>query len=304
MADNYFLRELKGFGRTFTQIDSRFIFIILADFLLVVLLIVGTKFLSTSLNNLMPPDYPLQSKIQSLDYMTYVEAGDLRDVLVDFRNKIYGYSFLFILFALFVYTASRYVVYSLVDRARLFAKGWLRNYGLFVVLNLALAVLALVAYTLFLVLLYAVIYKFIPLSQPGQAVLFIIIMYFVLLIHYFIVSTSLDFMRNCSVRQSISGLFRRHVKKTHLALLPVLFMFLLILLLNIAVIVSTVAGEMGSMFLISLLLFCFVSFMRMYYRNVMDAVLPAKHEPAAKHRHAAKHGHAAAHAAHREKKKK
>jgi hypothetical protein len=275
MAENYFLGALKRYAFTFRRLDRTFLYTLLIDLAFILLVAVVFQVFGKGMDNIIPQDYPLKAKLDGMDYMTSIELHELTDAVSAFKSRIVWYSVAFAFFVVLAYTLSRYWVYSIVSKLKIFRKDWVKAYLRFVGLNLLLVVFSVVAYLALLTLLYFLLSPFVPLSQASRIIVFILVLFFVLLINYLVISTSFVFMKETKVWRTIRLMFSSIIKRIHLALFPVFLTFLTLLLLNVLVMISLLTGELGSVFLVSILLLCFVSFIRFYYHGVLDAVLPA-----------------------------
>jgi hypothetical protein len=281
MVKNYFLRVLGNYVGTFRQLDRRFVYTILIDFLFILLLTVTVQVVGKGMDNIIPADYPLKAKLQGMNYMTTVELREVRDAVSDFKSRILAYSFAFVVMAVLLYTFSRFCVYSIIERKAIFGKGWAKTYFRFIALNLLLVVFSLALYVIFLSILYVLLRQAMPLEEWVRITLFILVFFFVLLLDYLVIAASFMFMRVRRVWASLKRTFTVLIANMHLALLPVLAVFLMLVIINILIILSLTTGELGSVFIVSVLLLCFVSFLRFYYRNVLDSIVPPWRKEAA-----------------------
>jgi glucan phosphoethanolaminetransferase (alkaline phosphatase superfamily) len=129
---------------------------------------------------------------------------------------------------------------------------------------------------LFVLLLYAIINPAAPLSAGPQLLVFLVMLFFILLLHYLLATTSFIYIRTSDLGQSIKKLFTVIIRNIHLALLPILLMLITFVVLNAVMALLMLTGPLISTIIITLLLLGFVTFIRFYYRNVLDRFSPAE----------------------------
>jgi hypothetical protein len=265
----YFINTWKTFAANF-RLDRRFLYSVLLDIAFVVLFIIGMLLLQAGMGGLIPDTYPLQSKLDSMDYMQRLELTELKDTLVDAQNRMLMYSFLFILYLTLICTGTRCMIYSLIERKDLFPQGWLKKYLKFVVLNIVLFLILFVIYLAVMGLLSLLLGPAVSHGKGVQLLVFLFIAYFVCLLHYMLVTTSFIYIHSSRLWRSVGMLFTTIMRNIHLALLPALLVLLMFILLNIIIIFLSLAGPLVSMLLVTILMLFFISFLRFYYNRVLN----------------------------------
>jgi|GEM_PF-3019967 len=290
--DSYWRGEWKHLLGSF-RLDRRFLYVLLLEVAFIAALFAGHLVLKYNINQLGPEIGEISRTLEGLPkastpfFLEYVQ-GDLTSV---YRTMI-AYLLVFAAYALLVWTAFKSMIYVVVNKVR-FSLGL---YWRFFVVNMVwAAVFIFLIYALQMVMFYLLV-RSIESSLFSQVFFLVVMSFSLLLLFYLTVSLFTHLTVSCSIKAAVKGFFSVGVRRIRYVLLPVLFQFIVLVLINLLLFILIKMPNRYFMILTSLILLSYFVWLRFYNTAVWYRIRGGGAHPAV---HPAAHpsAHAAAHAA-------
>lgn len=269
MKQKTFSGEWKLFKDSF-RLDRRFWFIMLWEVVLIIAAIAGLFVFSAKMSAIEPAMMQVASQMQEPFTMQNALAMQESEQLIhEVQTKVFTYTAAILAYLLLVVSLFKSVVYSILVK-RKFTAGF---FGRFLLANIVWTLILLLVFGLLNALFMKTLFYSLGTSVGARIALLLCILACILIFSYFTIMFFLAFARTGRVWKSLGIMFRNNILGIGRFLRPLVLVLGALIALNVVLRITDVLPDYVGLFVDSVLLLAFFTWLKFYYDGCLERAL-------------------------------